>query len=141
MLTHPGSSIHSFCLHSQTSLSTSLCLRYSYIKNWKERNLAGSVLTQHGGMMNLLTTGFMAQCVWTHTCWEAVPLDELHTHLQHTRKFSTGSGCVSRPRGHSEDPDSISYMPSIPSSWVGERTLRLDNEPVTSNTQKTQLCI
>lgn len=40
-----------------------------------------------------------------------------------------------------EDPDSISNMPSIRSSMVGEHTLRLDKEPVSSNTWKTQLCI
>lgn len=91
--------------------------------------------------MDLLTTGFMAQCVWTHTWRGAVPLDELHTHLQRTRKCSIGSGCGSRPRGRAEAPDSISNMPSIRSSWVGKHTLRLDNEPVTSNTWKTQLCI
>lgn len=40
-----------------------------------------------------------------------------------------------------EDLDSISNMPSIRSSWTGKRTLRFDNEPVTSNTWKTQLRI
>lgn len=46
-----------------------------------------------------------------------------------------------RPRGRAAVPDSNSSMPSIRSSWVGELTRRLDNEPVTSNTLKTQLCI
>lgn len=139
---HSPRLLHSLILSPFTNKPLHISTSALQLNKKLEREKSGQVSADAArGMMDLLTMGFMAQCVWTHTCWEAVPLDKLHTHLQHTRKFSIGSVCVSRPRGRSEDPDSISYMPSIPSSWVGERTLRLDNEPVTSNTRKTQLCI
>lgn len=137
MLTQPDSLFHSLILSPFTNKPVYISMSLLYHN--KNSGQARADVAQE--MMGLLTTGFMAQCVWTLTWWEAVALDELHTHLQRTWKFSIGSGCGSRPRGRAEDPDSISNMPSIRSSWVGEHTLRLDNEPVTSNTWKTQLCI
>lgn len=94
--------------------------------------------------MELFTFGFMEQHNWAHTCWKGVHLDELQTKAKFT--FSSfGSfqleASVPWPRGRTEDPDFISNMPSIRSSCVGEHTLCLDNEPVTSNTWRTQLCI
>lgn len=81
----------------------------------------------------LFIVGFIVQCLGKQFHW----MSFIHSvHLQHTRKFSVGSGCVSKPHGWAKDPDRISNMPSIRSSWPGERTQRLDNEPLTSNTSK-----
>lgn len=76
---------------------------------------------------------------WQTMFWTQ-PLDELHTlllHPQRTRKFSVWS---SKRPSHVEGRRSscIRKMPSIHSPWIGKRKLCLDNEPVTSNSWKTE---
>ena len=121
-------------------LYISMSLLHQY-KNSRERKLARSVLAQRREWWTCLPRD-----LW-HSAFELTPgweqfhwMSFIHT-FSARGSFQLEAGVDQSHVDGAEDPDSICNMPSIRSSWVGEHTQRLDNEPVTSNTWKTQLCI
>lgn len=136
------SSIHSFCLHSQASLSPSPRLCYTDIKILERETWTGhcwrSKRNSGCEYYRIYDTVYLNSHLVTSN---SIGWKFIHTFFSTLGSFQLEAGVGRCHVDGADDPDSISYMPSIRSSLAREHTLRLDNEPVTSNTWKAQSCI